>query len=450
MSENSKILIEELENYAQSDMYPFHMPGHKRNMQFLPYKLPFNIDITEIYGFDDLHDAHGILKNSHEKAKKVFRSQYSYMLVGGSTCGILAAVSCVANWGDEIIIARNCHKSVYNACMLNNLHIHFVYPKQDNDSGVCMSVDTERVESMIEKYPLSKAVVITSPTYEGVISDIKNISEIVHRYNIPLIVDNAHGAHQRFCRLSRKGEPIENGADVVISSLHKTLPALTQTAVANLQGDFVKQEVFEQKLSIFETSSPSYVLMSSMDVCFDFLTHSEKAFDEYSLRLESFSQKMKSLEKLKVLCHGEDSIENHGFFGFDIGKIVIVTTHTNISGIKLTEILRERYHIELEMAYPTYAVAMTSVCDSDEGFDRLAYALTEIDKKLEYKNAPLYFPDIPKPEKADINTDKDTVSDRYIYAYPPGVPIVIPGEVMDKETKNYIEKLKKAGVKVLQ
>ena len=448
MSDNSKKLFEELLKYSQSDMYPFHMPGHKRNMDFLPYKLPFEIDITEIYGFDNLHDAQGILKNSNDKARRKFGSKYSYMLVGGSTCGILSAISSVVKSGDEIIIARNCHKSVYNACTLNDLDVHFIYPKQDNESRVCMSVDTDSVKDLLEKYPLSKAVVITSPTYEGVISDIKSISDIVHSYNIPLIVDNAHGAHQRFCRLSREGEPIENGADIVISSLHKTLPALTQTAVANLQGDIVKRDLFEKKLSVFETSSPSYVLMSSMDMCFDFLMHCENAFEKYCVRLESFSQKMTSLEKLSVLCHGGDSIGKHGFFGFDKGKIVIVTTHTNISGIQLTEILRENYHIELEMAYPSYAVAMTSVCDSEQGFDRLAFALTEIDKSLEYVVTPKCFPDIPKPEKANKNTDKADVSDKYVYAYPPGVPIVIPGEVIDTETRNYIEKLKKAGVEV--
>ena len=441
-------LLRKLEEYSASGMYPFHMPGHKRNTKLLSDDLPYGIDITEIAGFDNLHDAKGILKRTQDKAKTLFGSEYSYMLVNGTTCGILAAVSSAADHGDEIIIARNCHKSVYNACGINALDIHFIYPEQDIHSGVCMHVEPESVEEALNMYPDSKAVVITSPTYEGVISDIKAIAEITHSRNIPLIVDNAHGAHQRFCGSSREGEPVMCGADIVISSLHKTLLSLTQTAVANLQGGLVDHERFENYLSVFETSSPSYVLMASMDSCFDFLKDGSTAFEEYCKHLEAFGGKMKALRNLRVLCHGNDTKQLHGFFGFDKGKIVISTLHTNISGVRLMELFREKYRIELEMAYPHYAVAMTSVCDSAEGFDRLANALLETDKSLEYRESTCFGAEIPRPKKADSTTPASMICKKYIYAYPPGVPIVIPGEIIDDSTKEYIEGLKKAGVDV--
>lgn len=435
------------------------MPGHKRNTDLLGVSLPFNIDITEIYGFDDLHSPSGILKSAAQKAEKLFHSTHSYMLINGSTCGILAAIYAVTKYGDDIIIARNCHKSVYNGCMINNLKLRFIRPKQDTESGVNGSITPESVREAIEACPTAKAVVITSPTYEGVISDIKSIAEITHRHNIPLIVDNAHGAHQLFLQ-NAKGEPISCGADIVISSLHKTLPSLTQTAAAHVNGDLVHPKKFENALSIFETSSPSYVLMSSIDGCFDFLMNSGELFSEYEKRLRDFSERMKALKHLKILCHGNDNITNHNFYAFDIGKIVICTVGTNISGTELMNILREKYNIELEMSYPFYAVAMTSVCDKSEGFERLAAALIETDGAIKSDEKAVPILTLPEAKSSGIGlreaaelagggTDYPKISGRYIYAYPPGVPIVIPGEIVDEEILRYVEELRRCGVRVI-
>lgn len=460
----NKNLYSALSEYAETNMYPFHMPGHKRNTNMLGVSFPFNMDITEIDGFDNLHDANGILKNITDKTRTIFHSEHSYMLINGSTCGILAAVRTVTQYGDEIIIARNCHKAVYNGCALNNLKIHFIYPPQDISSGVCGSVTEESVRNAIESYPNANAVVITSPTYEGVISDIKSIAQTAHDFGIPLIVDNAHGAHQIFCDFC-KGEPVGDGADIVISSLHKTLPSLTQTAIAHINGSLVDPKKFQKQLAVFETSSPSYILMASIDNCMDFLLNSEEAFKKYSNRLEKFSDSVKGLQHLTVLCHGNDSVVNHNFFSFDMGKIVICTSGTSISGVELMQILRQKYCLELEMSYPFYAVAMTGVCDTSEGFARLSYALSEIDKtltKCEKKSLPL---EIPTPKHSVINPFKlqesdnisieniynsiGQVSDRYIYAYPPGIPIIMPGEIVDKETAEYINKLIESGVNVV-
>lgn len=458
-------LLDELKQYSTTGTAPFHMPGHKRNLDLLGNKLPYNIDITEIYGFDNLHHCTGILKNITEKAKKVFHSKHCYMLINGSTCGILAAIRTVTSYGDEIIIARNCHKSVYNGCSLNNLKVHYIYPDTDPNSDISMDIKPESVLDALQAHPKSKAVLLTSPTYEGVISDIKKIAELTHSFDIPLIVDNAHGAHQHFCKTS-VGEPVECGADIVISSLHKTLPSLTQTAIAHINSDIVDCKEFENQLAIFETSSPSYILMASIDQCMDFLLNSQVLFEKYEDNLRRFSEKMKNLKNLSILCMGDDKTENHGFFSFDLGKIVISTKKSNISGAKLADILRENYSIEIEMAYSSYAVAMTSVCDTQENFARLEKALRDIDTKVIKSNSQPFLDSIPKLEQSSFSSEqiqklkngelKDfdsavgSICMEYIFAYPPGIPLVVPAEFISKELIDYIKALRISGIEILK
>ena len=457
---NPNNLCSKLNEYVKTNVYPFHMPGHKRNTSLLGEAFPYSIDITEIDGFDDLHCANGILKKVSEKAEKLFGSEHSYMLVNGSTCGILAAVYSVSDYGDSIIAARNCHKAVYNGCMVNNLNIKYIYTTQDKKSGVSGSISPESVKTALEECPQAKAVIITSPTYEGVVSDIENIARAAHSFGVPLIVDNAHGAHQRFLNGSLK-DPVECGADIVISGLHKTLPALTQTAAAHVNGKLVPFRAFEKALSMFETSSPSYILMASIDSCFDFLAESEKNYREYKENLYRFSNDMKQLNNLNVMCYGNDKIEMHDFFAFDYSKLVICTAGTSLSGIELMELLRSEYQIELEMAYPFYAVAMTSVCDRAEGFTRLAEALKEIDCSLTDKSQKILFKSMPEQQESCMSlrealklTDKDAekrgVSNKYIYAYPPGIPIIVPGEAVSEDINEYIDYLINEGVRVIE
>lgn len=452
-------LYSSLEAYSKTKAYPFHMPGHKRNSGLLGSALPYDIDITEISGFDDLHSAKGILKNVQEKAQRLYRSERSYILVNGSTCGILAAISSVVHRGDCVIAARNCHKAVYNACFLSELDVRFIFP-DTNELGICASITPQSVFRALEDCPNAKAVILTSPTYEGVISDIKAIADICHAHGAPLIVDSAHGAHLPFFSFGKPGEPVTNGADIVISSLHKTLPSLTQTAVAHVNGGLVDHERFEKYLGFFETSSPSYVLMASIDACFDFLSGSEEMFSQYENRLRAFYDSVKALEKLNVLRG-----DAHGWYAFDKGKLVISTGGTSITGVQLMERLRLEYGLELEMAYPMYALAMTSVCDTDEGLSRLSKALCEIDKTLKRTSGSTFPPKLPRPIRLCMtNAELDAlpktkltrelaegggfVSRSCIFAYPPGIPIVTPGEIVSTEEFEYIEALKRCGVRV--
>ena len=232
------MLEQKLNELEQSDIYPFHMPGHKR--AFLPFANPYAIDITEIEGFDNLHHATGILQEAQQKAADLYGAKKTYYLVNGSTCGLLAAISAAVPRGGKILVARNCHKAVYHAMYLRQLVPVYLYP-EDTAYGIQGQVTPQMVRKQLEQTPDIRAVVITSPTYDGVVSDVQNIADIVHAYGIPLIVDEAHGAHFGF-----SPEFPENatrlGADAVIMSVHKTLPAFTQTALLHLCSDRIAEK----------------------------------------------------------------------------------------------------------------------------------------------------------------------------------------------------------------
>ena len=450
-------LLKKLEEYYNKDYLPMHMPGHKRNIKLLGEKLPYKIDITEIEGFDDLHHANGLIKDIEDKAKKIYGSKRSFILVNGSTCGILAGIRSVVNFGDKVLVARNSHKSVYNAIELNNLDSIYLSPKV-NRYGIDENIDVNEVEEILKENKDIKLVVITSPTYEGIISNISSIVSIAHKYNIPVLVDEAHGAHLSFMENLCNKEALNSGADIVIQSLHKTLPALTGTALLHIQGDLVKEEDVARELSIFETSSPSYILMSSIEECLDILIDKEELFKEYENNLKYFYKETKKLQKLKILGN---EIENKEYY--DFGKIVIITKNTNITGKELSDILRKEYKIELEMSSIDYALAMTSICDTKENFIRLLNALEEIDKKLENKEEKENKIEIVLPEKKMNILDaiknnnskylnyKETegkISKEYIWIYPPGIPLIAPGEIVNKEIIQKINDYKNANIEV--
>ena len=355
-----------------------HMPGHKRNTELLSPGLPYEIDVTEIHGFDDLYEPHGILRDAAALASELYGSKEAFLLVNGSTVGILAAIGAHAKRGDMILVAQNSHRSVCNAVSLFGLTPVFLDPGTDEFSGVSRSIDPAAVEDILERETGVKLVVITSPTYEGIVSDIVSISGITKNHGVPLLVDSAHGAHLGFSGLFPHSA-VREGADIVVMSLHKTLPALTQCSLLHLCGGRADPTESARLLSTLQTSSPSYVLLASIDRCLRMLAaEKETLFQEYEKNLERFYNDVKLLKNLTVLRGGADA-PSPGFFGHDPGKLVIVTKKTALNGRMLAEILRSRYKLELEMACDCYAVAMTSIADSAEGFDRLAAALIEID-----------------------------------------------------------------------
>lgn len=426
-------------------IYPFHMPGHKRQKEWICGLL--DCDITEVTGADDLHAPTGIIRDAQIRASRLYGSIGTIFLSGGSTAGILSAISAVCGFGGNIVIARNCHKSVYNACFINRLKTTFVYPASKIRLGVYSEVLASDIDAAMKKSGAS-AVVITSPTYEGIVSDIKAIATTVHKNGGILIVDSAHGAHLGLSDYFPKSARAL-GADIVIESAHKTLPCLTGAALLHICSHRVSYNDIQKNLGIFETSSPSYPILCSIDRALSSIKDGD-LFTPYADRLERFYDKAKELSHLSLFESGE----------FDKGKIVISTENADITGFELKKILLEKYKIELEMAMPNYALAMTSVADTDEGFEGLINALFEIDKGLSSIKKPTFllpsfsqkafemWEDRPA-EALKSESAQDRISAEFIYAYPPGSPIIVPGERFTKEISDYLDYLYTLGAQIL-
>ena len=265
---NTHLLQTRLEDYAAAAPYPLHMPGHKRRVDPAP-GLPAAWDVTEVPGVDDLHEAQGILADAMNRAAALWGAQRSWFLVNGSTGGILAAIRAAAltRPGRPIVCARNCHKSVYHAIELNALAVEWMTPPVDPAFGVYGSVTPAQAAAALDRCPGAAALVLTSPTYEGVLSDVAALAALCHDRDVPRIVDEAHGAH--YLPLAQpfgwQGGAVAAGADLVIQSPHKTLPSLTQTALLHQNGGRIPAAAVERQLDVFETSSPSYPLLASLD-----------------------------------------------------------------------------------------------------------------------------------------------------------------------------------------
>lgn len=457
-------LYNKLISYSRSDMYPFHMPGHKRRHVCAETQaLPFALDVTEVEGFGNLHHP---LTQMHDVP--------GFLLVNGATGGILAAVRTLTKFGDRVIMARNCHKSVYNAVELCGLTAEFIVPQPAADRGQLLnfygSVTPQQIEDMLTAYPDTALVIITSPTYEGMISDIRSIAAICHRHGARLFVDEAHGAHPTLCKVASEADiPLRFspsatalGADTSVFSLHKTLPALTQTALL-MTGDTLvnNQQVMSalrSNLAVFQTSSPSYVLMASAQQALKCM-QSKQLSVAYCERLMRFLQDVSSLSHLKILFSEELWNTEH-----ECGKLLISTRGTDMTGYALAKQLREIYHLETEMATPDYVLALSTVCDTDEGFNRLAAALKTIDAACQRTQAPQrsyllhHVPPrvfIPfekykySVRRVALSAAEGCISMETVMAYPPGIPCIVPGEVFTREIIDYIEYIKTVGGEII-
>lgn len=448
-----------------------HMPGHKRSGDLTG--LPYSMDITEIDGFDDLHAMSdgGCIHNIARLAERAYGISprnngelSAYPLVGGSTVGILAAVRTAAiqlrKAGDEprLLMARNCHKSVWHAAELAGLYTRYLCPKADG-YGIFDGIDPADVDKQLSDDPNCKITVITSPTYEGVISDIKKIGDAVHRHGGILIVDAAHGAHLPFVTNCKN---VFEGADAVVTSLHKTLPALTGCALLLLPSEKMSAAEISRQLNVFETSSPSYILLASIERSISLAASEEDRFTAYIQKLAAARRQLSALTHLSLYEPG-----GYGHDIYDSGKLVLTVPKgicfggKELFGGELSNLFRER-GIELEMSAQKHVIAMTSAWDMvrqggdfvSPNIDAFVDAAENIDALLCRKdtvdsNFPSYslpttelpiFKAVDSPAVcAEIDSTLGKTSACYVWAYPPGIPLIAPGEVFDK---NVIDTLK--------
>ncbi|MDR0923660.1 MAG: PLP-dependent transferase [Hungatella sp.] len=463
-------LLKKLMEYGKSDVYPFHMPGHKRQYKesfAANFPNPFSIDITEIDGFDNLHHPEGILKESMEWASRIYGSHRTYYLINGSSSGILSAISGTVARGGTILMSRNCHKSAFHGVFLNQLSAEYIYPQIIRSFGIQGGLLPEKIEEMLMNHPEIQSVFVVSPTYDGIVSDIKAIAEVVHRFRLPLIVDEAHGAHFSFGK--EGGFPVsalELGADVVIQSLHKTLPSFTQTAVMHVREGYVDMGRLDRYVHMYQTSSPSYVLMAGIEGCIRYMAgEGLKELKLFSGKIEKVRKALAGLKHLRLLTDQEEG--TYGIYDMDRSKIIISTRGTGKSGAWLDDRLRKEYHLEMEMCGSDYVTAITTMADTEEGLERLCSALLHIDSGLsaeegceagnglcqELERMPecrmTIAEAMDKPRRRIAIADGEgMVSAEFVYVYPPGIPIVVPGEVLKKESIDLIMKYKELGLAV--
>lgn len=455
-------LKDALQTLSQSDMYPFHMPGHKRNME--EWMNPYACDITEIDGFDNLHHPEGLLLELQRRAAALWRTKRSYLLVNGSTCGLLAAVSAALPVNGHLLMARNCHKAAYHGAYLRSLRLTYLYPAKTR-YGIQGGITPRQVQEALEKDSSIQAVLVVSPTYDGVVSDIEGIARVAHEHGVPLLVDEAHGAHLGFHK-AFPPSAVRCGADVVVQSLHKTLPAFTQSAILHLCSRRVPEDRLAWFLTVYQSSSPSYLLLQGMEQCMDLLeSEGEKLFDAYARRLERFCRQAEELRQLRVLTR--QALTQEEAFALDPSKLVI---SGSLTGHDLYTRLRERYHLQMEMCQGDYVLAMTGIMDTQEGMDRLWRALKEIDRQLDeglgherqrdtagqqsgrrkteqavsgspadyislvYGSRPQAMAlweamDSPRQEVL-LEQAQDRICGDFVSLYPPGIPLLVPGEVI--------------------
>lgn len=456
-------LDEKLYQYSTSEFYPFHMPGHKRQMKEGNLGNPYRIDVTEITDFDNLHHAEGILKENQEAAAQLYGAKSSYFLVNGSTAGLLAAVSACTTRRGKLLMARNCHKAVYHGAYLRELATCYLYPALNEELGLAGGISPEEVEKALQKDPGIQAVLITSPTYDGIVSPVREIAEVCHRYEIPLLVDEAHGAHFPFY----EGFPesaLKEGADLVVQSLHKTLPALTQTAILHCCSDRIDQRKLEQFLGIYQSSSPSYVLMAGISACLRYLKEQGKEpWHLYMQRVDRLRASLKNMRCLQLL--DEEIVGKGSVRDLDRSKLVVFTSGTGITGPELHRKLREKFFLEMEMEAEQYVLALTSVMDTEEGFKRLENALLCIDRELSETQKAVsgdFFREQESGSMEQVLTISDAmespgeeilladspgkISAEYIYLYPPGIPLLVPGERITEKFWKRIGQIKARGL----
>ncbi len=438
-------LLEKLKEYSKGGYLAMHMPGHKRKSGFLPY-FPAEIDITEIDGFDNLHDMTGVLLALSKKLASLYRVNTALPLVGGSTCGILAAVTAAAKKNAALIMARNCHKAVYNAARINRLIPKYIYP-EEGENGVAGEISVKSVKEALKNTPSACALVLTSPTFEGKVSDIKKISALCREHGVKLIVDSAHGAHFSLHEAFPENA-VSLGADYAVISLHKTLPA--PTSCASVLTDNIDDRLLSYCVSLYETSSPSFVFLAAIESCTVLLcSKKEQLFSSLICNLTEFYNKTAKLKALKV------------FYFDDPSRIIVSTRGANITSAALADILRKEYRIEPEMCYTDYIVMISTVCDSKEDFLRLSCALKEADALLLPKKKPAYPPlckpkqilppfeaDFKNAELLPLSACEGRISSEYAFAYPPGCPLICPGELIDKEVLNLFSSYKALDVEI--
>ncbi|MBN2259027.1 MAG: aminotransferase class I/II-fold pyridoxal phosphate-dependent enzyme [Clostridiales bacterium] len=450
-------ILDGLNQIKDENLISFHMPGHK-NGRLLSFYFSeiLKYDITEIPGADNLHQPVEMIKGTEDVISEYFHSIKSYIVVNGSTAGIYSAVMAVAKAGEQLIISRECHRSVYSALLLGGITAEYIYPEMDESSGAYKPIALEQVKAQMNRFPKAKGLVITSPTYFGLISPIKEIADYLHSIDKVLIVDEAHGAHLKISPLLPT-PAIDNGADIAVQSFHKTLPALTQASVLHLNSHRIDKKRLERLLQIHQTSSPSYLIMASIDASMMIVKEKGKTLiDELLINIRNFERNLEGNDYLKVLKYENVII--------DPTRLVLINKYNKkIDFNELETVLRSEYQIQVEYSYDKGIVLIPSIANVENDFILLFNALNSIEFEKLLIDEHYGTIEHEKPiqrisvrdafyrtsEIIDFTDSVKRISAEFIIPYPPGVPMLVPGEVIDASMIRKILNMKEWGFNIL-
>jgi arginine/lysine/ornithine decarboxylase len=468
MNDKDIPILKALKDYSKEDTAYFHMPGHKGGNIF--NKIGFedfdmnmlSMDVTEVPGIDNLHSPETSIKEAQELAAKAFGAEHTFFLVNGTTGGIYSMILAAANPGDKIIIPRNCHKSVIGAVILGRLVPIYINPEFDKRLNVASGISPITVQKAIREHPDAKAVLITSPTYYGVCSDLEQIAKIAHENNMLLLVDEAHGSHFGFHSDLPK-TALQCGGDMVAQSTHKTLPAMTQSSMLHVKSDKVDLDKVKFFLQLTQSTSPSHILLASLDTArYIMQEKGEELLKDIIHWCNCLRDEINDSKKLYCLSRAD--IGRDGIFDIDSTRITINFEKLGLSGTEADEVLRSKFKLQVEMSDLYNIVAICTVGDQAGNIKKLTEAIKSIASEHDSSNqmqrqAARAF-DIPdmmlmpweavyhSKEVVPFESCLGRICGEMIVPYPPGIPIIMPGEVINKSIIDYALECQSKGIKL--
>lgn len=452
-------ILDELKKLKKKNSVSFHTPGHKGKNTLIKWGdyIPY-VDTTEIPGMDNLHEPTGIIKESQKLAAKTFGAKETIYSVNGTTGGIYIALSTVTNPGDKVLIQRNSHKSIYNGIILNRLNTEYIYPNYNKKHHILTGINPEDIEIKLKENKDIKVVVIVHPNYYGICSDLKRIAEIVHKYDRILLVDEAHGSHFIFSD-KLPISALQAGADIVVQSIHKTLPSFTQTSMIHVGTDRVDIDKLRERSSLYQTTSPSYLFMASLEIARAYMEGEGKNLLEENIFL--VKKTIETLERINRVHVFIGDEEDRTIWEKDITKILFKID--GITGTKLSNILLKNYNIYLEMWDYYYGLALTSLKNDKEDFQKLIQGVKAIAKNMPHEpispvtmdmlpprtNLPIYEAFYGTKKVVDLKESIGRTSASYVIPYPPGIPFICPGEEITVELVETIGFLIDKGIEIV-
>ena len=461
LSQDRAPVMEALQKMKTDRLVPFDVPGHKRGRgnadltAFLGSRC-LEVDVNSMKMLDNLCHPVSVIKDAEELAAEAFGAKHAFFMVGGTTSAVQAMVLAAAKRGEKIIMPRNVHRSAINALILSGAVPVYVNPQTDERLGISLGMRLSDVEKAIKEHPEAKAILVNNPTYYGICSNIRAITELAHKHNMLLLADEAHGAHLGFHE-SLPPSAMEVGADMAAISMHKSGGSLTQSSLLVL-GENVNAGYMNQIINITQTTSGSYLLMVSLDISRRNLAlHGKEIFDKVMGMAQYARDEINTLGD--YYAYGKELINGDSVYDFDTTKLAVFTRPTGLAGVEVYDLLRDEYDIQIEFGDIANCLAYVSVGDRQKDIERLVAALAEIRRNYRKDSSKMLraeyiTPKVICPPQEAFYAEKESlpikdtvgrVAGEFVMCYPPGIPILAPGEAVTADIVDYIRYAKKKG-----